>query len=146
MDLLIDTFDTHEVEARVIVIRSLTYIVDCIALSGMNFQYTIQKIQNVLARGLNDYTINEQGDIGSLVRLEALNALIKVWELEIDIDSTDTIVSHWTVHRLALEKLDRVRVQAVQCLKFRVSTFIARSVTPHLLCIDRILIHIVLTT
>ncbi len=146
MDLLIHTFDTQEVEARVIVIRSLTYIVDSIARSGINFQYVVQKIYNVIARGLNDYTINEQGDIGSLVRLEALSAIIKVWELEVDVDSANATLSYWTVHRLALEKLDKVRLQAARCLKFRVSTLIARSVTSHLVFIDCILIHTVLTT
>jgi len=68
---------------------------------------------------LNDYTINERGDVGSLVRIEGLLAMERVWSKSgaiANIASDGLRSCTWAVHRLALEKLDKVRLQAARCL------------------------------
>jgi len=69
---------------------------------------------------MNDYTINERGDVGSLVRLEALVAMTSVWDksgINGDCHSEAMTACIWDAFRLALEKLDKVRLQAARCLQ-----------------------------
>ncbi|KAH0427822.1 beta-tubulin cofactor d [Colletotrichum camelliae] len=78
---------------------------------------------DLLAEGLNDYTTNARGDVGSHVRLEALRATKSLWKLALAPGTTDAeIVIEWLpdavsklflrILRLAAEKLDRVRTEA----------------------------------
>ncbi|TDZ38910.1 Tubulin-specific chaperone D [Colletotrichum spinosum] len=73
---------------------------------------------DLLAEGLNDYTTNARGDVGSHVRLEALRAAGSLWKLALAGDGgapwLATAVSKLflRVLRLAAEKLDRVRTEA----------------------------------
>ena len=67
--------------------------------------------------GLNDYTIDERGDIGLLVRLEALKALQQA--LRNDITSTSILDDDHlkaAIERLAVEKMDKIRTEAALCL------------------------------
>jgi len=69
---------------------------------------------------MNDYTINERGDVGSLVRLEALVAMTSVWDkssINGNCHSEAMTACVWDAFRLALEKLDKVRLQAARCLQ-----------------------------
>jgi len=69
---------------------------------------------------MNDYTINERGDVGSLVRLEALLAMTSVWQrcgIEEHNGSEAMTACVCDAYRLALEKLDKVRLQAARCLQ-----------------------------
>jgi hypothetical protein len=59
------------IEERVVAIRSLGLIVDS--------SVSCPAISLAVLAGLNDYTINERGDVGSLVRVEALNLVDKAW-------------------------------------------------------------------
>jgi hypothetical protein len=79
------------------------------------------QIASALHIALNDYTITERGDVGSLVRLEALKTGQLAWtcdlltgrrnEREYDIFADVT--------RLSLEKLDKMRMIAYQVLQQR---------------------------
>uniref|UniRef100_L2GBE6 Probable glucan endo-1,3-beta-glucosidase eglC n=1 Tax=Colletotrichum fructicola (strain Nara gc5) TaxID=1213859 RepID=L2GBE6_COLFN len=74
---------------------------------------------DLLAEGLNDYTTNARGDVGSHVRLEALRATKSLWKLAFAPETTEV---EWLpeavsklflrILRLAAEKLDRVRTEA----------------------------------
>ncbi|KAJ4165265.1 hypothetical protein LMH87_006903 [Akanthomyces muscarius] len=72
----------------------------------------------LLVDGLNDYTTNARGDIGSQVRVQALRAIQVLWERIADATGEE----EWVVQsveklfyrtlRLSVEKLDRVRPEA----------------------------------
>jgi hypothetical protein len=100
----------QEVETRVAILQSLarSHILSDKPLIFLN----------VLADGLNDYTNTTRGDVGSLVRLQALKAVQVMWQ---DIrDPTGDVpwleaslkVLFYSVLRLSAEKLDRVRPEA----------------------------------
>jgi hypothetical protein len=69
--------------------------------------------------GLNDYTTNARGDVGSHVRVEALRAVKAVWS---SMSSDGAIVQEavgkliYGTLRLSAEKLDRVRPEAQAAL------------------------------
>ncbi|KAF1928009.1 beta-tubulin cofactor d [Didymella exigua CBS 183.55] len=72
------------------------------------------RIASALHIALNDYTVTERGDVGSLVRLEALNAVRTAGEANLFHDQaaeTDLLI-YADVVRLSLEKLDKVRARA----------------------------------
>ncbi|KAL2754333.1 hypothetical protein ACRALDRAFT_1049764 [Sodiomyces alcalophilus JCM 7366] len=80
---------------------------------------------DLLAEGLNDYTTNARGDVGSHVRLEALRATKCIWQSlgtvaqeQRHTDNLRTAVSKLFLRamRLAAEKLDRVRTVAQDVL------------------------------
>ena len=74
-----------------------------------------EPISTAIADSLDDYTIDQRGDIGSLVRIEAIDAVHASWEQgQLPGLALQDLGSK--VCRLALEKLDRVRVKAWHCL------------------------------
>jgi hypothetical protein len=129
-----------EVEDRIIALRSLELIISDL-VSPSPFQahvertdrkWVLAKIGNAVLVALDDYTINERGDIGSLVRLAALDLVEKAWISQIlrreevhENNSQDEIADptsisiierlHAAVLRLSLERLDKVRTQAARC-------------------------------
>ncbi|KAI1461426.1 tubulin folding cofactor D C terminal-domain-containing protein [Annulohypoxylon moriforme] len=66
---------------------------------------------DIISGGLDDYTTNARGDIGSHVRLEAIKATRTLWEAKRD-DEQIISVLFPRILRLASEKLDRVRTEA----------------------------------
>lgn len=72
---------------------------------------------NHLVRLLNDYTTDRRGDVGSLVRLEAIQAagIILPKNSGSSRDRFRDIVG--CLCRLAAEKLDKVRIAAWLCLQ-----------------------------
>jgi len=77
------------------------------------------QIGSALHVALNDYTITERGDVGSLVRLEALNTVRVAWKCSI-LDDEESEWGHRIyadVIRLSLEKLDKMRVTAAHVLR-----------------------------
>lgn len=70
-------------------------------------------IDNVIAY-LNDYTIDRRGDIGSLIRLQALKAVKFILKTKGQDRIRDVMMC---VVRLSAEKLDKVRQQAWSCLE-----------------------------
>jgi hypothetical protein len=75
------------------------------------------ELVSALDTGLNDYTITERGDVGSLVRTKAIQCVRRLWELDQPmLESASEQLLRGNIVRLALEKMDRVRVQAARCL------------------------------
>ncbi|KAL1628757.1 hypothetical protein SLS54_001445 [Diplodia seriata] len=104
-----------EIEARVVALQSLQLVFEAVAVaagSSLN-----SRISDALITALNDYTINERGDVGSLVRLEGLNAVDSAWKygLLAGLEQEPRVLADVT--RLSLEKLDKVRLRAASCLQ-----------------------------
>jgi hypothetical protein len=77
-----------------------------------------QSIADSLIGLLNDYTTDRRGDIGSLVRLEAIQAARVV--IQKDAGATSQAYIEKIVGclcRLAAEKLDKVRLEAWLCFQ-----------------------------
>jgi hypothetical protein len=73
----------------------------------------------LVTEGLDDYTTNARGDVGSIVRFEAIRATKSLWErLDGDAEDKVPLVSglFLRILRLAAEKLDRVRAEAQAAL------------------------------
>jgi hypothetical protein len=103
--------DDDDVDTRVAILQSLT--------RSRLLRNDMDKLLPLLNDGLNDYTTNARGDIGSHVRVQALRVVQSLWAG----DSLDTVRSPETlsilfgnVLRLAAEKLDRVRPEAQAAL------------------------------
>lgn len=78
----------------------------------------IQTIVSAVDAGLNDYTITERGDVGSLVRTRSIQCVQHMWSRDLlDRDSDLGRILQANIIRLCLEKMDRVRLQAARCLK-----------------------------
>ncbi|KAF9765274.1 hypothetical protein IL306_002448 [Fusarium sp. DS 682] len=99
-----------EIETRVAILQSLTQ-------SSVLHNKPMIFLQ-MIAEGLNDYTTNARGDIGSHARVHALRAVKALWSKFGD----DVVQGEWegaslralvfSVLRLSAEKLDRVRPEA----------------------------------
>ncbi|KAH0174553.1 cell morphogenesis protein-like protein, partial [Aureobasidium melanogenum] len=75
-------------------------------------------VLSALDAGLNDYTITERGDVGSLVRTQAIQCVQSMWKsTQTQIDAGSRHLLEANIIRLSLEKMDRVRLQAARCLK-----------------------------
>ncbi|KAG8630486.1 hypothetical protein KVT40_002105 [Elsinoe batatas] len=87
-------------------------------------------IADALDTGLNDYTINERGDIGSLARLQALHCANHIYtQRMITPESQEDHRLAASILRLSLEKLDRVRLLASQVWSARTDSSISVSLT-----------------
>ncbi|KAF2083171.1 hypothetical protein K490DRAFT_52336 [Saccharata proteae CBS 121410] len=109
-----------EVDARVVALQSLRIIIAAVAEQrpGCNSGDEVARKASVaIQAALNDYTINERGDVGSLVRLEALTTIEHTWKSHIleGLDINEHLYA--AVVRLSLEKLDKVRLRAAECLQ-----------------------------
>jgi len=96
-----------DIETRVAILQSIT---------DRNILKTeAAKFIDLIIAGLEDYTTNARGDIGSHVRLEALKATGTLWQAK---EQNEELVSRLFPHilRLAAEKLDRVRAEAQMTL------------------------------
>ena len=74
------------------------------------------KLAAIILTGLNDYTIDERGDVGLLVRLEALLSLKEALKNEAVSRNVLNEDIEAAVVRLAVEKMDKVRTEAATCL------------------------------
>ncbi|KAK5709326.1 hypothetical protein LTR17_019897 [Elasticomyces elasticus] len=106
---------TTSVDWRVIGVRALQ-----LTVAGSEGQQAepdlVDTITIAVHRGLNDYTTDERGDIGSLVRLRAITCaseMLRIFGAQHESEALYTLKAD--IARLSLEKLDRVRVQAAQC-------------------------------
>ncbi|GAT21348.1 small nuclear ribonucleoprotein U)1a,U)2b [Aspergillus luchuensis] len=113
IDSIIECAEKEElIEKRVAAVKSL-------ATGVLPHIDVTDDILNHLVRFLNDYTTDRRGDIGSLIRLEAIQAAKTVLEagpsLPNQLPGVQDIVG--CLCRLAAEKLDKVRVQAWICLQ-----------------------------
>ncbi|KAF7562487.1 hypothetical protein G7046_g1632 [Stylonectria norvegica] len=124
-----------EVDTKVAILQSLT--------QSRVLQEKPATFLRLVADGLNDYTTNARGDVGSHVRVQALRAVKALWRNLGDATShTEWLKASveslfLSIIRLSAEKLDRVRpeAQAVVALaleeshskKFREMTFSSRA-------------------
>jgi hypothetical protein len=96
-------------------------------------QKIMLKIAEAILIALNDYTINERGDVGSLVRLKALDLVEDAGAMdilfgrafdisEINVAAINSLSLHISnaVMRLSLERLDKVRTRAALCRNYKV--------------------------
>ncbi|KAH7395192.1 tubulin folding cofactor D C terminal-domain-containing protein [Phaeosphaeria sp. MPI-PUGE-AT-0046c] len=100
------------IEARTVALRALAVLI------GASHKLESQ-ILAALHIALNDYTITERGDVGSLVRTQALESVGVGWTagtLRIDGDEIHQKV-YADVLRLSLEKLDKIRSVAARVLR-----------------------------
>lgn len=108
------------IEARTVALRALTILLTSMCEArdhgtGSLAPDVEMQIGSALHIALNDYTITERGDIGSLVRLEALGAVQAAWALDALKQTTDTdygLMIEADVIRISLEKLDKLRAKA----------------------------------
>ncbi|CAM1511547.1 Fc.00g090600.m01.CDS01 [Cosmosporella sp. VM-42] len=100
----------HEVDTRVAILQSLTQ-------SRILYDKPMTFL-SLVSDGLDDYTTNARGDVGSHVRVQALRAVKELWRSLGDVSSQsewlETAVQSLFLStiRLSAEKLDRVRPEA----------------------------------
>jgi hypothetical protein len=107
----------HDTESRVAILQCLTST--CAFLSDPD------QFSDMVAEGLDDYTTDARGDIGSLVRVEALKAVATVWNLIASLGDNGRLLFEKLfpkVLRLAAEKLDKVRSEAQNCVAAALSS------------------------
>jgi hypothetical protein len=105
-----------DIDTRVAILKSLT--------GTEVLRQNAIELLGLVEGGLDDYTTNSRGDVGSLVRLQALRATKSLWqtirdqsEALDDEEKKQRLVDEVArlfprILRLAAEKLDRVRVEA----------------------------------
>lgn len=95
-----------DTDTRVLMLRSIT--------GSELLEQNIDVFLDLVAEGLDDYTTNARGDVGSLVRFRAVKATTALWESFLKGDDKLQVVSSLFLRilRLAAEKLDRVRAEA----------------------------------
>ncbi|KAB8258947.1 tubulin folding cofactor D C terminal-domain-containing protein [Aspergillus pseudonomiae] len=100
------------IEKRVVAVKSL-------ATGVLPHIDTTDNIADHLIEFLNDYTTDRRGDIGSLIRLEAIQAATVVLQKQSGSATRTPRVQSiiGCLCRLAAEKLDKVRLQAWLCLQ-----------------------------
>ncbi|KAF2103374.1 hypothetical protein NA57DRAFT_63931 [Rhizodiscina lignyota] len=121
--------DKAEIEARVLALQALVHVVEPLSIARWKgfdghidmlddrTKSQLERISEAIHTALNDYTVSDRGDVGSLVRLEALNTLERCWKLHILTKERRSSSLGGDVIRLSLEKLDKVRGRAKQCLE-----------------------------
>jgi hypothetical protein len=118
---------THNIESRA---ASLLHL----GLSSAIFSH-MERFVYIIAQGLDDYTTDLRGDIGSLVRIEALKVAALIWRGAKKLGDTGVGIFkklYPRVLRLSAEKLDKVRNEAQRSLA---NTLESRSVICLLLLI-----------
>ncbi|KAJ6078960.1 hypothetical protein N7467_008713 [Penicillium canescens] len=93
--------------------------VKCLATSILPYMGTIDIVAANFIEFLNDYTTDRRGDIGSLIRVEAIQAAGILLQREPGSKSRSPLVQNLVSNlcRLASEKLDKVRLHAWLCLQ-----------------------------
>ncbi|PBP24809.1 beta-tubulin cofactor d, partial [Diplocarpon rosae] len=102
--------EDRDIDTRVEILR-------CLGTSRI-IHTDLDSIFNLIEEGLDDFTTNAQGDIGSKVRIEAAKVVRAIWEI------TDTPVTKLKIRsrlcgrilRTAADKLDKVRRDGHQSL------------------------------
>ncbi|KAL5390525.1 hypothetical protein DPSP01_001601 [Paraphaeosphaeria sporulosa] len=108
------------IEARTVALSALSILIkNCASITPLSELPSAirDRVANALHVALNDYTVTERGDVGALVRLEALNTTGTAWNSGLLRGSTHEEDLHADVLRLSLEKLDKVRSRAAQVLE-----------------------------
>jgi hypothetical protein len=116
VDSLCSLMGVRNVDWRIVGAQALQLVASSgVGAAGLDAGIA-QTICKAIHFGLNDYTIDERGDIGSLVRLQSTacaSTILSSDAFRQDNDLMQTL--HGDIYRLSLEKLDRVRLQAALC-------------------------------
>lgn len=110
------------VEARVWILESL--------VEGDVLRYHAQKLIQLITEALEDYTTDARGDVGSHVRLHAIQATKHLWAMMEDLETkhggeaTQAAASRLLlpILRLGAEKLDKMRPEAQSTLSLALSS------------------------
>ncbi|KAM5445614.1 hypothetical protein MaudCBS49596_007350 [Microsporum audouinii] len=106
-------------EPEEIVIIKRVSAVDCIITGVLPHIDNTDQIENHIEVLLNDYTTDNRGDVGSLIRTEAIGGVCVLLESHLKgatkASNLHSIMKH--VMRLAAEKLDKVRFKAWKCFQ-----------------------------
>lgn len=78
-------------------------------------QKCIEHFTSAIEIGLNDYTVDQRGDVGSWLRIASINAVQACPEGTFDTKKANSVAQ--AITRLAAEKLVKVRYMAWKCLK-----------------------------
>jgi hypothetical protein len=114
----------RNVDWRIIGLRALHVIV----LGGLQIttkpdSQNMATVVQAIHSGLTDYTIDERGDIGSLVRLQGLACVDRLLFTQLLAADTEyRVLLQSDILRLSLEKLDRVRARATECRRNRIGS------------------------
>lgn len=108
--------DDHSIEIKTNAMRSLRNLLEAMTSATSEI---CKSLSTTLIAGLSDYTNDQRGDIGSLLRLQSLEAVdvyrklmsSEPWHASL----VDRLLPH--VVRLAFEKLSKVRHRAWNCLR-----------------------------
>ncbi|KAL4890210.1 tubulin folding cofactor D C terminal-domain-containing protein [Aspergillus ambiguus] len=111
-ELFLCTDPDELIEKRVVAVKSL-------ATGVFPHIDVTDAIANHLISFLNDYTTDRRGDIGSLIRLEAIQAATIILEKSSGFTARRTRIQDIVgcLCRLSAEKLDKVRLNAWVCLQ-----------------------------
>ena len=82
----------------------------------LTFLVISEDLSQALHACLNDYTTDRRGDVGSLIRLEAIDATTVVLKKGL-LSQSERQVMAARICGLAAEKLDKVRFRAWGCLQ-----------------------------
>ncbi|KAG0649301.1 Tubulin-folding cofactor D [Hyphodiscus hymeniophilus] len=106
----------HDIESRVAILQNLASSGACLS--------NLSQVTDMISEGLDDYTTDARGDVGSLVRTEALKAAAKVWKAMYEVAHEKLLLFDRLfpkVLRLAAEKLDKVRSEAQKTVNVALS-------------------------
>ena len=70
-----------------------------------------------MSAALDDYTVDQRGDVGSLVRSQAIDVMTIAWRKGLLGEERDKRELLFRVCRLAAEKLDKFRFHALLCIE-----------------------------
>jgi hypothetical protein len=100
----------HDIETRASILKYLT--------TSTALQTHAHEFTGIISQGLDDYTTNARGDVGSLVRIEAVKAAASSWKPSSpELAKSEPFVKlYGKTLRLAAEKLDKVRADAQQAV------------------------------
>jgi hypothetical protein len=112
----------NDIQSRVVVLQSL---MQSVFVSRLDFG-------DLILEGLDDYTTTARGDVGSLVRIEAVKLAGAIWKDRATAWSNSEITVFndlvGKVLRLGAEKMDRVRVEAQKTIGYLIKSENQRSV------------------
>jgi 3-methyladenine DNA glycosylase AlkC len=114
----------RNVDWRIIGLRALHLVLEGLDASIKPNSQNVATIVQAIHAGLTDYTIDERGDIGSLVRLQGLTCASRLLSTAILVEDTEYCeLLQSDILRLSLEKLDRVRARAAECRQKRLPAY-----------------------
>lgn len=108
--------DAMNIDWRVFAIRAIGLGIDGMPQDQKVDPEITRQVTTAIHVAMTDYSIDERGDVGSLVRLQATACACSLFtRADAFGKSNDIATVEADVQRLSLEKLDRLRLQAAQC-------------------------------